>query len=163
MMSNPHSETVVNEILSLSDRLFRTLLPAVPDELLALDVTMPQMKILLLIYIHGPLRMTAIANDLKVTLPTATSLVDKLVEKNYIQRDTQSDDRRVVLCKLSAAGQKAIVGIWESARSRCQQLLLDMEFEKLKMLKDVLEAMLQSANAQQAHSVSSNREIEQIV
>ena len=95
--------------------------------------------------------------DLKVTLPTATSLIDKLVEKNYIQRDTQSDDRRVVLCKLSAAGQKAIEGIWVSARVRCQQLLLALEQSKLEMLKDVLEAMLQSANSRQVQNLDINR------
>jgi DNA-binding MarR family transcriptional regulator len=152
-MSDANPGIMVNEILSLSDRLFRALLSTVPDELLTLDVTMPQMKILLLIYIHGPLRMTTIANDLKVTLPTATSLVDKLVEKSYIQRDTQSDDRRVVLCKLTGAGQKVIGGIWLSARARCQQLLLSMEYAKLAMLKDVLEAMLQSADSQAAQKM----------
>jgi DNA-binding MarR family transcriptional regulator len=152
-MSDANPGIMVDDILSLSDRLFRALLSTVPDELLTLDVTMPQMKILLLIYIHGPLRMTTIANDLKVTLPTATSLVDKLVEKSYIQRDTQSDDRRVVLCKLTGAGQKVIGGIWLSARARCQQLLLSMEYAKLAMLKDVLEAMLQSADSQAAQKM----------
>jgi DNA-binding MarR family transcriptional regulator len=152
----PNPEVVVNDILSLSDHLFRALLPTVPDELLTLDVTMPQLKILLLLYIHGPFRMSALANELKVTLPTATSLVDKLVDKNYIQRDTQSDDRRVVLCKLSEGGQKAISGIWVSSRNRCQQILLAVDLEKLNMFKAALEAMLKSAGSQPADQVNHN-------
>ena len=149
-MNNPDFSILVDDILSLADRLFRALLPTVPDELLTLDATMPQMKIMLLLYVRGPIRMTNLANDLKVTLPTATSLIEKLVEKNYVLRDTQSDDRRVVLCKLSASGQKAIAGIWTSARIRSEQMLLSLEYSKLEMFRDVLNAMMQSSDTQQA-------------
>jgi DNA-binding MarR family transcriptional regulator len=149
-MSNPNSNVLVEDILSLADRLFRALLPSVPDELMALDVTMPQMKIMLLLYVRGPIRMTNIANDLKVTLPTATSLIEKLVDKNYVLRDTQSDDRRVVLCKLSASGRKAIAGIWISARKRSEQLLLSLDYSKLEMFRDVLNAMMQSSDTQES-------------
>jgi DNA-binding MarR family transcriptional regulator len=160
-MNNSQQDNLANEVLSLSDRLFRELLPTVPDELLTLDVTMPQLKILLLLYIHGPLRMSAIANDLRVTLPTATSLVDKVVDKNFVQRETQTDDRRVVLCKLSADGQKAIGGIWVSARARCYQLLMNMDTTKLEMFKDVLVAMMQSACVESASH--NNNNIEKII
>ena len=149
-MSNPDSNVLVEDILILADRLFRALLPSVPDELMALDVTMPQMKIMLLLYVRGSVRMTNIANDLKVTLPTATSLIEKLVDKNYVLRDTQSDDRRVVLCKLSVSGKKAIAGIWISARKRSQQLLLSLDYSKLEMFRDVLNAMMQSSDTQQS-------------
>ena len=149
-MNNHDSSILVDDILSLADRLFRALLPTVPHELLTLDVTMPQMKVMLLLYVRGPIRMTNLANDLKVTLPTATSLIEKLVEKNYVLRDTQSDDRRVVLCKLSASGQKVIAGIWTSARKRSEQMLLSLEYSKLEMFRDVLNAMMQSSDTQQA-------------
>jgi DNA-binding MarR family transcriptional regulator len=149
-MSNSDSNVLVEDILVLADRLFRALLPSVPDELMALDVTMPQMKIMLLLYVRGSVRMSNIANDLKVTLPTATSLIEKLVDKNYVLRDTQSDDRRVVLCKLSVSGKKTITGIWISARKRSQQLLLSLDYSKLEMFRDVLNAMMQSSDTQQS-------------
>jgi DNA-binding MarR family transcriptional regulator len=156
-MSNHNPDPVVDEILALADRLFRALLPTVPDELLTLDATMPQMKIMLLLYIHGPLRMTTIANELKVTLPTATSLVDKLVEKNYVQRETQADDRRVVLCKLADGGQKAIGGIWVSARKRSELLLQSLDHGRLEMFRDVLVAMMQSSDTQKAQKIINGR------
>ena len=37
-------DNLVEEILTLADKLFRQLLPTVPEELLSLDVTMPQLK-----------------------------------------------------------------------------------------------------------------------
>jgi DNA-binding MarR family transcriptional regulator len=134
---------LIDDILSLADRLFRHLLPTVPQNLLTLDVTMPQIKIMLILYIHGPVRMSDIAAELEVTLPTSTSLVDRLVEKNFVVRENQPDDRRVVLCRLSEAGQKAIAGIWASTRVNSQELLQAMDTAKLKMLVEVLEAMMQ--------------------
>ena len=144
-MNTTHKDPLVESILGLGDRLFRQLLPTVPEELLTLDATLPQFKIMLMLYIHGPMRMTAIATELDVTLPTATNLVDRLVEKDFITRESQSDDRRVVLCRLSEHGQKAITGIWESAALRCRILLKSMEIEKLQSLADALEDMLKSA------------------
>ena len=106
------TENLVQTILTLADKLFRQLLPTVPKDLLTLDVSLSQLKIILLLFIHGPMRMSAIASSLEVTLPTTTSLIDRLVDKDYILRENQTDDRRVVVCRLSDKGQNAIEGIW---------------------------------------------------
>jgi DNA-binding MarR family transcriptional regulator len=142
-MPSSNKEALMDEILSLADRLFRHLLPTVPQNLLSLDVTMPQMKIMLILYFHGPVRMSDIASELEVTLPTSTSLVDRLVEKNFVIRENQTDDRRVVLCRLSESGHKAIAGIWSSTGINSRKLLAAMDTDKLKMFVEVLEAMMQ--------------------
>jgi DNA-binding MarR family transcriptional regulator len=106
-----------------------------------MDITMPQLKILLILYVRGPRRMSAIASELDVTLSTATSLVDRLVEKSYVLREAHPDDRRVVLCHLSEAGQRAIGLIWQTARSRSRELLLAMDTPRLEMFIEALRAM----------------------
>lgn len=136
---------LVDAILGLADSLFRTLLPTVPRDLLTLDVTMPQIKILLILYVGGPRRMSDIAADLDVTLPAATSLIDRLVEKHYVVRETYSDDRRVVLCQLSPSGEQAVNHIWQTARTRCCELLKTMDVGKLRMLSEALGAMMSAA------------------
>jgi DNA-binding MarR family transcriptional regulator len=146
-MNQKERDNLVEGILSLADKLFRKLLPSVPQELLELDITMPQLKIMLLLFLNGPLRMGTIASQLDVTLPTATSFVDRLVERDYAGRENQIDDRRVVVCHLSEKGQKTVGVIWESARNRCQELLVAIDTKKLRMLEEVLGAMLDSANA----------------
>ena len=144
-MDKEEKQQIVEGILKLADGLFRELLPSVPKELLDLDVTMPQMKILLILFIHGPQRMSALAADLGITLATSTGLVDRLVERDFIERENSPDDRRVVLCRLSESGQKAVARIWTSARTRSGQLLGVMEVSKLRMFRDALQAMLESA------------------
>ena len=118
-----------------------------------MDVTMPQMKIMLILYLHGSTRMSDIASGLEVTLPTATSLVDKLVEKQYVVRQNQVDDRRVVLCRLSDTGEKTFMGIWDSARQRSKQLLELLDNRKLKMFKEVLESMLESSETDNQQNI----------
>lgn len=145
-MGLTRKENLIEEILTTADRLFRQLLPSVPKDLITLDVTMPQAKIMLVLYIRGSMRMSDIASELDVALPTATSFIDRLVEKNYLLREPQSGDRRVVLCRLSEAGQKAISRIWESGRIRSKELLEEMDTPKLRMCVEVLEDMLKSAN-----------------
>ena len=145
-MAKSNREEIIEGILKLADRLFRTLLPAVPRELLQIDVTMSQMKIILILYIIGPMRMSDLASDLQVTLATATGLVDRLVEKDIVLRESQADDRRVVLCHLSESGQKMVNGIWESTRKNTRVLLQNLDTDKLEMFTVVLETMLQSAD-----------------
>ena len=145
ILAEEEKTQLVEGILLAADRLFRQLLPTIPRELIALDVTMPQFKIMLILYIYGPSRMSAIATELGVTLPTATSLVDRLVEREYVLRDNSVQDRRVVLCRLSPAGQKGIDRIWEAARATSRQLLEGMDTAILRNFNEVLADMAKAA------------------
>jgi DNA-binding MarR family transcriptional regulator len=146
-MTSKRKEDLIDSALSLADQLFRQLFHTVPKDLLTLDVTMPQLKILLVLYIVGPTRMSAIASELDVTLPTATSLVDRLVDKGYVSRETQPGDRRVVICRLSETGQKVIGQIWESSRISSHEILDEMDVTRLTMFVEILDDMLKSAKA----------------
>ncbi len=151
-MTESQKDSLVDDILALADRLFRELLPTVPKDLLTLDVTMPQTKILLILHVQGPRRMSDLASELDITLPAATSLIDRLVEKQYVTRETQPDDRRVVLCHLSESGEHAIGRVWQAARKRSHELLQSMTLPKLEMLLDALCAMHDVAVAEDAPS-----------
>ncbi len=144
-MARPSRQEMVEGLLQLAAKLFRISLPIVPREILELDVTMPQLKIMFLLFVDGTKRMSDLASDLGVTLATATGLVDRMVERDIVVRESQPDDRRVVLCRLSELGQKRISRIWESARSRVRELLQAMDTANLQALTGALETMLASA------------------
>jgi DNA-binding MarR family transcriptional regulator len=144
-MARPNRPEMVEGLLKIAARLFRVTLPSVPREVLDLDVTMPQLKIMFLLFVDGPKRMSDLASDLGVTLATASGLADRLVERDIVVRESQPDDRRVVLCCLSGSGQKAIRHIWESAEGRVRDLLRTLDTGNLQALTGALEAMLASA------------------
>jgi DNA-binding MarR family transcriptional regulator len=73
-------------------------------ELLGSDMTMPQFKIVFLLYARGRLRMSEIATALGKNISTATGIVDRLVEQNIIKREEDPEDRRAVLTRLTNYG-----------------------------------------------------------
>lgn len=139
---------MIENLLGLATKLFRVMLPGVPKEALDLDVTTPQLKILFLLFMDRSKRMSDLAADLGVTLATATGLVDRLVEKDFVVRESQPDDRRVVLCRLSESGRKGILRIWESAANRLREVLLTLDSDNIQALTGALEAMLSSSQVE---------------
>ncbi len=147
-MVEPDRKEILENILKFADTLFRKLFPTVPrKELLELDITMPQLKILILLFINGPMRMGALAADLQITLATATGLIDRLVERGMVSRESLPDDRRVVLCLLSDEGHNTISRIWETARNNIMKLLEHLDTGTLRTLAEVLRTMLELAVA----------------
>ncbi|MDD5081840.1 MAG: MarR family transcriptional regulator [Dehalococcoidales bacterium] len=140
-MDNPTSEESIERLLQLSDRVFRELLPIVPQQLLEMDLTMPQLKVVLLLFLNGSMRMSALASSLGVTLATATGIIDRLVEHSLVIRQSSPDDRRVVLCQLSDKGQKLTGGLWQTARQRARRLLEAVDPSRLKLIGQALEAL----------------------
>jgi DNA-binding MarR family transcriptional regulator len=138
-------DELIEEVLKCANNLFRLMLPTVPQELLAMDYTMPQLKTMFLLFLKGPMRMSDLAADLGVTLATATGLADRLVEKDLVARESEPGDRRVVRCRLSAAGQQSISRIWETSRNRTRTLLKSMKTTDLRALDRALESLLATA------------------
>jgi DNA-binding MarR family transcriptional regulator len=155
-MEKTEKAELVESILLTSDKLFRKLLPTIPQEILTLDVTMPQLKIMLMLFIHGSMRMSDIASEMGVALPTATSFIDRLVDKSFVARESQPNDRRVVLCRLAEGGQKAIDLIWESGRANIGGLLEEIDTGELQMLDSVLQSVLDKANAKAEQLIVSD-------
>lgn len=144
MKLEPQKKQLVENILQLGDKAFRELIPILPKEWLHLDLTMPQLKVVLLLFLNGPSRMSVIASELGVSLATATGVVDRLVERNNVLREGDPEDRRVVLCRLSEEGEKLISGLWQLARGRTRALLMAIALPQLLLLVEVLEALLQA-------------------
>jgi DNA-binding MarR family transcriptional regulator len=107
-----------------------------------MDVTMPQLKTIMLLFLNGPMRMSDLAADLGVTMATATGLVDRMVEKGVVIRQDDPDDRRVVMCSLSQTGQAMVSRLWESSKNKSRELLESLDTTKLQLFGDILKAML---------------------
>jgi len=141
---NEKSE-MIDRILGQVEGVFRELLPRAHQELLDLALTTPQLKVVLLLYLNGSARMSDLASSLGVTLATATGIVDRLVDRDIVKRENSREDRRVVVCRLSAIGQELTDRLYTSGRERARQLLLGLDEDKLSKLDEAL-ASLSGAN-----------------
>ncbi len=152
MKQGPKQEELIERILQLGEKAFRELIPILPTEWLQLDLTMSQLKVVLLLFMTGSVRMSDIASALGVSLATATGVVDRLVERDIVLRESQPEDRRVVLCHLSEKGQKLIGGLWQLARDRAKELLEVAAPSQLQLIREALEALLKAGEVTRGDS-----------
>jgi DNA-binding MarR family transcriptional regulator len=108
-----------------------------------LGISMAQLHILFSIQRAGEMTMSRLAELLDVSLSNATGLVDRLVERGFVERVRVPTDRRIVLVRVTASGE---------AMLREVDALSD----------DMLRSVLGRLSAQQlrgvAHAMSSLRE-----
>ena len=131
----------IARILSQVEGVFHQLLPLAHQELLDLDLTAPQLKVVLLLHVNRSSKMSSLAASLGVTMATATGIVDRLVERGIVTRENAKEDRRVVICRLSARGQELTDRLYISSRDRARQLLEGLEQRQLKLIDSALEGL----------------------
>jgi DNA-binding MarR family transcriptional regulator len=134
----------VDETIQLADRVSRELLLMIPKELTSsqiMELTMAQFKIVLILYVGGTAKMSLLASQLDVSLPTTTGIVDRLVERGLVEREEDVADRRVVLCKLSEKGNQMFGGLWQTARDGVRDLLMAVPEEKLPLVDQALKIL----------------------
>jgi len=135
---------LVEQVLQLSEKTFRELAPLISKKWLQLDLTMPQLKVVYILFMYGSVRMGHIASELGVSLATATGVIDRLVEQDIVVRREDSSDRRVVLCCLTEKGQKLIGALWQLHQKRERAMLEVMDTNLLRSVKEALDVILQA-------------------
>ena len=116
---------------------------APPGEWSQTELTMVQLRTIVMLS-ERPKRMTEIASHAGTSLPSATSIIDRLVSKGLVERQPDPHDRRVVSCALSAAGQEEVERIWRMGR---QQIELAAEMLTTEEMEAVVKGMAILAEA----------------
>ncbi|PKB84020.1 MAG: hypothetical protein BZY88_00925 [SAR202 cluster bacterium Io17-Chloro-G9] len=98
-------EHLTQRLVDSVERLSAQMRSSTTEEWPELELTMPQFKTLSLLA-QGPERMGNIAAYLNTSLSSATSMIDRLVEKDLVERTPGANDRRVVTCQLTGRGNE---------------------------------------------------------
>jgi DNA-binding MarR family transcriptional regulator len=137
-----NEEALVRYILETGTRIYSVLNPAIRIEMLPSDITVAQLRTLLILLTDGPSNMSHVASVLNVALSTATGIMDNLVRKELVVREADPHDRRLVICKLSPGGQELIGGLWRSGESQMERLLDGLTLEQLEKAAEVADMLL---------------------
>jgi DNA-binding MarR family transcriptional regulator len=136
-------------------RLLRGLGP--DDPWLAVELTMPQLKVLFRLNAQGPARVGALARALRVTLPTMTGILDRLVEQGLIRREEAPTDRRLVISRLTAAGEELVDQLQAASRTRLARVYETLDHRALEQhvaaLEEVLRATAEIAAREHAEEI----------
>ena len=111
-------ENMVQRFRDVAQFLNRMFFHEQVDMVGGVDLTLPQVKTLAILETRGPLSMTSIACLMGRTVSAMTSLIDRMVEKGLVTRQSGPPDRRRVICALTTEGELTMLQFWSISETR---------------------------------------------
>jgi DNA-binding MarR family transcriptional regulator len=110
------------------------------DAWIALDLTVAQARVLYLLN-QSPQRMSQIAAHAGCSLSSATSMMDRLVGKELVERLPDQRDRRVVWCHLTAKGQAVLEELWQVRMRYVERAVAQLDRNDLRQIASALRTL----------------------
>lgn len=133
-------ERAIMQISWLSQRQFMQLL----DEE-RFNMTLPQFYTLLhLHHLAGPCKMSDLAEATQQSAASLTGVVDRLLEKQLVERTRHTRDRRQVMVVVTARGGALIAEIKQARHEQMQAALGQLSTEDIDTLFQLLDRVLMS-------------------
>lgn len=115
----------------------------------SLDLTMSQLKTIMLLVDTGGLTGRDLAERLSVGAPAVTALVDRLVQRGYARREEDRSDRRISWARPTARAIDLFERIQATHRERLAEILKTIPADQLDTVLSAI-VTLELAAAQQA-------------
>jgi DNA-binding MarR family transcriptional regulator len=120
---NNISSDLLNLVFLLSARIFN------PSQMSkGMPIPHSHMKVIIHIEMSGPCPVSKIANDLIISKPNMTPIIDNLISEGYVNRFNDPNDRRVIMIEATEKG----IALLKESRLKLKNLL----FEKISVLSD---------------------------
>ena len=140
---DPERSALAHEIWELNLLVHDQAMRLVGPSEIPLDLTVQQLKVLNLVAAEPGLTSQDLAHRLAVSPPTASGLVDRLVEKDILERRQDPEDRRLRRLYLTDLGEQAAQqgdSLFQRALVAVIQL---MSLEDMQAMKRSSQAMLE--------------------
>ena len=112
---------------------------------LVLDLTMAQLKALILLVQSGGLRSRDLADGLGIAPSAATPLVDRLVDQKLARRESDAADRRIIWIRPTAKAVAQHDKLMETNRSVLQEVLEELPSGERQKVYESMQLLLKSA------------------
>jgi len=103
------------------------------------DITVSQLQTIISIYNHGEVSMTQLSALTGVSPPSASAMVDRLVEKGILMREHSARDRRKVMVRILPKAVKGIQQIETGILRSFADLVENIGYETAEQWCEVLE------------------------
>lgn len=144
---SPVRESLSQRILDEQRRLFRAARVAYAHDLLALDLTMQQLKVIVLVDAMGGATSKQLARRLGIGPSTMSGIVDRLYEHGLVMRAEDPSDRRVVRITLTPHGMDVLDRLDRGRRANASRLLGRLSEADLELVAGAYAAMADAAEA----------------
>ncbi|EQD79602.1 Bacterial regulatory protein, MarR, partial [mine drainage metagenome] len=105
----------------------------------AASLKLVEVKILSILKANGGMQINAIADELSVTGPWITGIVNSMESKGYVNKIRNKNDRRRMIVTMTQGGRKKLeqsIDIYRSAVSGLLDTLSNEDIEQFKCLLD---------------------------
>lgn len=106
------------------------------------QITVPQLRVLVLLSSRGPMNLTTIARHLDVNPSNASRTCDQLVRSRHVGREPDAQDRRSSVLQLTATGSDFVTDLMVSRRQLISDTIEPMSSSDQDILARGLEAFL---------------------
>ena len=127
-------DQAINEVSKLLLECVFSIQRTVLQDWQGLNLSMAQLKVLITLSFNGPTAISQLAEALGVTHPTASQLVDRLVQVGLVERAESTTDRRFTLAHLTQAGEQLAQRLWKGRMAHLHALaqLDEQDFSALR-------------------------------
>ncbi len=122
-------------------------------EWVQLDLTMAQVKTLMVLAAEPPVTASQLANLLGLGRPATSILIDRLVRDGLVGRTEDPVDRRRVLVALTTTGNDLVTRLRQGSIERMERLMRQMEAADLAALRQGMAALAAAATREAAAKV----------
>ncbi|QBG55227.1 MarR family transcriptional regulator [Bacillus amyloliquefaciens] len=119
------------------------------SEWMKLDMSMPQMKVLMLLNNHGTLKVSEIAEKMGASLSNTTGLLDRLEKSSFITRAPSEEDRRSVVVQLTENAKDIFRSLYQKGHVKLKRSLETLTSEEKQTVNQglaILARALESSN-----------------
>lgn len=134
-------ETLIEDVLAQIDVLSAHRRRAICSQPLHREVSLPQLHVLMLLQERGRMMVSELAGDLHISMPSASSIVDRMEENGLVERTRDAADRRVVYVEITERGGALVEEMMGVKRETVKGLLGAMSDQELGDLLRGIEAL----------------------
>jgi DNA-binding MarR family transcriptional regulator len=111
------------------------------------NVTMQQLRVMMILYSDGPTRVSVLARKLNVSTPTITGILDRLVRQEFTYRADDPKDRRVVLNALTDKGREVIEHLQPLDAPRLTRAIESLSTEEQQTVMNALNTLVNAVES----------------
>lgn len=137
-----------------------------PEQWIDLDLSLSKSEILAMLVMgqYGEMTMSQIAEDIHVSMSTATGIIDRLVKKKYLKRERSESDRRVIVLQFTEQGKDFIENLKGTIFSYIKRIDAVLTEEEKNVIFHVFQKVVKAIDqpVEEAEETSSRQVIKKI-
>ncbi|MCX8092703.1 MAG: MarR family transcriptional regulator [Candidatus Goldbacteria bacterium] len=106
-------------------------------------ITLGQLQVLECLCEHKRMRMSDLAKEANVKLPTMTELVDNLVKQGMLQRERKEDDRRTVWVTISPDVEKFAKKMMKEHERYIEKIMSVLSYKEKKQATKIISKLIE--------------------